>query len=140
MSTDLVTYDPPIVINKYQDVLDRNVTTYFGDIIPEYQTFKDEPMDIMERKLTEKSYLEKADQVIGHVVDIGKAYLNQTMCAIARPYVTWMAALAFMVNPTFPSEAQFFLGSDPVAKSYTNVMVYNSRLHGSPAVTIMDKM
>lgn len=41
MSTDMVTVKDPIVISKYQDIIDRNIEIIWPSFLPEAEKFKD---------------------------------------------------------------------------------------------------
>lgn len=40
IGTDLVTTDTPIAIKTYDDIINRKVTMFFTNVLPEYQKFK----------------------------------------------------------------------------------------------------
>ena len=57
MSTDLVTIDKPVIVNSYQDIIDREILIGLVEQMPEYAAFKDAPDGSMEAQMFKHAHV-----------------------------------------------------------------------------------
>lgn len=125
MSTDLVTIDKAIIIQSYQDIIDRNISTVLVKQMPEYGAFESAPAGSKEAKIFKNAYAFAFGKYKSE-----KLHSQETVI-IGRPHVVTAFARVAVAKSIFPKDGRMLISTDEEAKKYSNVFVLSSKWKGS---------
>lgn len=135
MSSDLVSFDKPIVIQSYDDIIDRKVKVVMWKEFPKYSRFADADIGSKENKifkLIEPLVVEKYSL---------PAFYTQEQILIGRRMVTMANGIGAVVLDTFPkSNGHMLISADREAKKYSNFFILSKKWHGTQFEYILHRL
>lgn len=127
MGTDLVTTDTPVVITSYDDIIRRNVTSYFQRVLSGYQQFKRSPVGTKEHTMYQNSVGYQPKSFLG----LRDKCIDQSGVLISKMIVAHGSALLWAGYGYIDPRIRFFLAADQHPTKFTTVFLYNAKMVGS---------
>ena len=136
MSSDLIVYDSPRVITRYQDILDRvaggeEMKVVIHPLTPEASKFQDALPGAIENKLWQLRAGDVGNTGPGMVMKlVGPVTKQRTMTILREDIVKAIAAYSLLAISGIEEmdDINAFLAIDPDVKKFTNVMAFRKGL------------
>lgn len=139
VSTDLVTIDPPLVVDSYDYIVENGIETGFSKITPEWEKFKNSPKGSLEQKMFQRSFqVSFSPQTF---INLLGGLISQKKVIVGRPFIARLAAMANLAMDSWPMDCGTFVGADMHhSKKYSTVFVSNIKHKNSPLTIYGDTL